>query len=87
MEEENLVFSVKECCQNLGIPAEAVIYFEYGKREEGYWTREHLLDQIIKKTLVIREALYPSYYILSFLFDKAISHTIYITYALSYCIC
>ena len=59
-----------------GIPAEAVIYFEYGKTEEGYWTGEHLLDQIVKKTLPIGKVFYPSYELL-FLFDNATSHSIY----------
>lgn len=53
MENENLVLSVKEWSNNLGIPTEAVIYFEYGKTEEGYWTREHLLDQIINRLHII----------------------------------
>lgn len=55
---------------------EAVTYFEYGKSEEGYWTGEHLLDQIQKKALPIGEALYPGYALL-FLFDNATSHSIY----------
>ena len=29
---------------SLETPLEAVTYFEYGKKEEKYWTREHLLD-------------------------------------------
>lgn len=44
-----------------GISFEAATYFEYGKMEEGYWTGEHLLDQIRAKALPIREALYPRY--------------------------
>ena len=55
---------------------EAVTYFEYGKSEEGYWTGEHLLDQIQKNALPIGEALYPGYALL-FLFDNATSHSIY----------
>ena len=46
---------------NSGIPHEAATYFEYRKIEEGYWTGEHLLDQIINKTLCIGESLYPGY--------------------------
>ena len=56
-----------------GISLEVAIYFEYGKTEEGYWTREYLLDQIVKKALPIGEVLYPGYALL-FLFDNAISH-------------
>ena len=59
---------------SLGLPLEAATYFEYGKMEEGYWTGEHLLDQIQKKTLPIAEALYPGYALL-FMFDNATSHS------------
>ena len=64
-----------------GIPLEAVIYFEYGKIEEGYWTGEHLLDQIERKALPIAEALYPAYELL-FMFDNTTSHAIYVKDAL-----
>ncbi len=46
---------------NLGVSPEAATYFEYGKMEEGYWTGEPLLDQIINKALPIAESLYPGY--------------------------
>ena len=59
-----------------GIPIEAVTYFECGKMEEGYWTGEHLLDQIKSKALPIAEDLYPGYE-LPFMFDNATSHAIY----------
>lgn len=61
---------------NSGILSEAVIFFEYGKMEEGYWTGEHLLDQIKNQALPIAEALYPGYELL-FMFDNATSHLIY----------
>ena len=59
-----------------GIPLEAAIYFEYKKIEEGYWTGEHLLDQIKTKAFPIEEALYAGYELL-FIFDNTTSHTIY----------
>ena len=46
---------------NSGVPLEAANYFIYGKMEEGYWTGEHLLDQIINKAVPIAESLYPGY--------------------------
>ena len=61
---------------SLGVPLEAVTYFEYRKMEERYWTGEHLLNQIQKKSLPIGEALYPRYSLL-FMFDNATSHSIY----------
>lgn len=44
-----------------GIPLEAANYFEYGKIKEGYWTGEHLLQQMQAKALPIVEALYLGY--------------------------
>lgn len=58
------------------ISFEAATYFEYKKTKGGYQTGEHLLNQIIKKALPIREALYPNY-ILLFLFDNTTSYSIY----------
>ncbi len=66
---------------NSGVPFEAVTYFEYGKIEEGYWTGEHLLDQIINKALPMAESLYPGYELL-FIFDNTTSHSIYANDAL-----
>lgn len=59
-----------------GVPLEAATYFEYGKTEDGYWTGEHLLDQIVKKALPIGEVLYPGYALL-FLFNSPTSYLIY----------
>ena len=59
-----------------GISIEAANYFGYGKMEQGYWTGEHLLDQIQAKALPIGEALYLGYELL-FMFDNATSHAIY----------
>lgn len=66
----------KEQLARFGVLLEAVTYFEYRKMEEGYWTEKHLLDQIIKKALSIMQNLYPSYE-LSFMFDNAMSYSIY----------
>lgn len=54
----------------------AFTYFKYGKFEEEYLTKNYLLDQIVKKTLYIAEALYSDYALL-FLFDNATNHLIY----------
>ena len=61
---------------NSGISLEVATYFEYSKMEEGYWTGEHLLDQIRTKALSIGEALYPGYELL-FMFDNVTSHAVY----------
>lgn len=62
---------------SLGILVKLVTYFKHRKTEEGYWTREHLLDQIVQKVLPTRKALYYGY-VLLFLFDNVISYAIYI---------
>ena len=59
-----------------GVPLEAVEFFEYGKNNEGYWTGEHLLKQVVEKAMPIGEALYPGYQLL-FLFDNATSHSVF----------
>ena len=59
-----------------GVPLEAAVYFEYGKTDDGYWTGEELLDQVVKKALPIGEVLYPGYELL-FIFDNATSHSVY----------
>ncbi len=66
---------------NLGIPREAANNFEYEKIEEGYWSGEHLFDQIINKALLYAENSDPGYELL-FIFDKIISHSIYAKYTL-----
>ena len=59
-----------------GLPAEAATYFEYGNNNERYWTRDHLLQQIVDKAFPIAETLYLGYELL-FMFDNATSHSVY----------
>ena len=59
-----------------GISLEAAVYFEYRKTDDGYWTGEELLDQVVKKALPIGEVLYPGYELL-FIFDNVTSHSVY----------
>ncbi len=72
----SLLFQQQKNLTSSGIPLEAVMYFEYGKMEEGYWIGEYLLDQIKIKDLLIGEALYPGYKLL-LMFDNATSDIIY----------
>lgn len=60
---------------------EAVELFEYGKTNEGYWDGAKLHKQVVNKALPIAEAFYPGYSLL-FLFDNAISHSVYAQNAL-----
>lgn len=59
----------------LGVPLEAVVYFEYGQ-EDGYWEGSHLLSQVKDRALSIAIALYLGYQFL-FLFNNATSHAVY----------
>lgn len=72
----SLLFEKLEELVNSRVLRKTIIYFNYEKSEEEYQTREHLLDQIVKKVLSIREALYLGYTLL-FLFNNTISHSIY----------
>ena len=77
----SLSFKKQDRLVSLGVLLEAVTYFEYRKIEEKYWISEHFLNQIQKKALPIRKALYPGYTLL-FIFDNATSHLIYAKNAL-----
>ena len=67
----------KEVIDKTGLSViKAVELFEYKKKKEGYWDRSKLHKQVINKTLLIAEVLYPSYSLL-FLFDNATSHFVY----------
>lgn len=53
-----------------------VTYFKYRKTEEKYWIEEHLLNQIKKIVLSIKEVVYFDYKLL-FLFNNATNYLIY----------
>ena len=55
---------------------EAVMLFEYGKANKVYWDGPKLHQQVVNKALPIVEIFYPGYSLL-FLFDNAISHSVY----------
>lgn len=50
--------------------------FEYEKNNNEYWDKTKLHKQIVNKTLLITEVLYPGYSFL-FLFDNITSHSVY----------
>lgn len=60
---------------------EAVELFEYGRNYEGYWDGAKLHEQVVFKALSIAEAFYPSYAFF-FLFNNAMSHSVYASNAL-----
>ena len=56
---------------------EVVKLFEYGKNKEAYWDESKLHKQVVIKAYSIAETLYLGYLPL-FLFDNAISHSVYV---------
>ena len=58
---------------NPNIPFEARKYLKPGKNEEGWWTAEHLIDQVINYAIPIFEILYPNA-IAVFAFDNSTNH-------------
>lgn len=60
---------------------EVVEIFKYEKNNDGYWDGAKLYQQVVNKALPITEALYLGHPLL-FLFDNAISHSVYAKNAL-----
>lgn len=65
----------------MNVSLEVAEFFEYGKNNDGYWNRQHLLKQVVDKAMRIGEALYLGYQLL-FLFDNATSHSVFASDAL-----
>lgn len=55
------------------VPVEARKFLKPGKNEEGWWTAEHLLDQVINYAIPIFETKYPNA-IGIFAFDNSTNH-------------
>ena len=63
------------------IPKEARAYLIPGKNQEGYWTMNHLLEQLKLKAIPIFEALFPTC-IAIFAFDNSSNHAAFLSDAL-----
>ncbi|POG57842.1 hypothetical protein GLOIN_2v1791234 [Rhizophagus irregularis DAOM 181602=DAOM 197198] len=55
-----LKLSEEEIILNPNVPIEARKFLKPGKNEEGWWTAEHLLDQVINYAIPIFEVKYPN---------------------------
>src|SRR6266480_2564351 len=55
------------------IPVETRKFLKPGKNEEGWWTADHLLDQVINYAIPIFETKYPNS-ISIFAFDNSTNH-------------
>ena len=63
------------------VPEEARVYLKPGKNDEGYWTAEHLIEQVEYKAIPIFEALFPNC-IGVFAFDNSSNHSAFASDAL-----
>jgi len=67
--------------ENPSILQEAHIYLQPGKNQDGYWTNEHLINQIQIKVIPIFEILFPNCIGL-FAFDNSSNHAAFKSNAL-----
>jgi len=58
---------------NPNIPVEVRKYLKPGKNEEGWWTADHLIDQVINYAILIFETIYPGA-IAVMAFDNSTNH-------------
>ncbi len=71
-----LKLSEEEATRNPNIPTEARCYLLPDKNQEGYWTFEHLLEQIKSKAIPIFEAKFSNATAV-FTFDNSTNHAAY----------
>ncbi|CAB4481750.1 unnamed protein product [Rhizophagus irregularis] len=68
-----LKLNIQQHQENPFIPEEVRVYLQPGKDREGYWTSEHLINQIKTKAIPIFETLFPNCIAL-FAFDNSSNH-------------
>ena len=71
-----LKLNLQQCQENPSIPEEARVYLQSGKDQEGFWTSEHLIEQLKMKAIPIFETLFPNCIAL-FAFDNSSNHAAY----------
>ncbi|RHZ82962.1 hypothetical protein Glove_102g93 [Diversispora epigaea] len=81
--ERNVITKEGKCeidyekiARNPDIPMEARYYLQPGKNQEGYWTFEHLMEQIKSKVIPIFETKFPNTTTV-FTFDNSTNHAAY----------
>src|SRR3954447_5797090 len=55
-----LCLSDEQVFNHRNIPKEARVYLQPEKNQEGYWTSEHLINQVETKAILIFEAIFPN---------------------------
>ena len=68
-----LKFTDEFAANDINIPKEARKFLRPGKNEEGWWTSEHLIDQVVNYAIPIFKQLYPNA-IGVFAFDNSTNH-------------
>src|SRR6266542_1000517 len=70
---DRLKLNAQQHQENPFIPKEACAYLQPGKDQEGFWTSEHLIEQVKTKAIPIFEILFPNCIAL-FAFDNSSNH-------------
>ncbi|RGB22167.1 hypothetical protein C1646_634316, partial [Rhizophagus diaphanus] len=71
-----LKLNLQQHQQNPFIPEEARVYLQPEKDQEGFWTSEHLIEQVKMKAIPIFEANFPNCVAL-FVFDNSLNYAAY----------
>ena len=69
-----LKLTSEQSLSNPNISNEAYKYLRPGKNEKGWWTSDHLIDQVINYAIPIFETIHPSA-IAVFAFDNSTNHS------------
>ncbi len=69
-----LKLTAEQIENHLDIPEEAWVYLKLKKNNKGYWTAEHLIEQVEYKTILIFEALFSNC-IRIFAFDNSLNYS------------
>ena len=78
---DRLKLNSQQIQENPSIPKETRVYLQPGKDREGYWTSEHLIEQVKTKSIPIFETLFPNCIGL-FAFDNSSNHAAFLPDAL-----
>src|SRR6266511_4133036 len=70
---DQLKLNTQQSQENSFISKEAYVYLQPDKDQEGFWTSEHLIEQVKTKAIPIFETLFPNCIAL-FAFDNSSNH-------------
>jgi len=73
---DQLKLNTQQSQENSFISKEAYVYLQPDKDQEGFWTSEHLIEQVKTKAIPIFEVLFPNCIAL-FVFDNSSNHAVF----------